>query len=83
MDPLIGAFWALVDMYVVEFIHLEMAAFHVRSRLEAQADPVALHDLRIVIRRLRSLLTPLKKVSAELSYQERRLRDRSVDNTLS
>lgn len=52
---------AFVDKYVAEFFQLEMAAFHARSRLEAETDPEALHDLRIVIRRLRSLLTPLKK----------------------
>jgi len=42
---------AFVDKYVAEFFHLEMAAFHARSRLEAETDPEALHDLRIVIRR--------------------------------
>ena len=53
---------AFVDKYVAEFIQLEMAAFHARSRLEARTDPEALHDLRIVVRRLRSLLAPLKKM---------------------
>lgn len=51
---------AFVDAYVAEFIRLEVALFHARSRLVAETDPEALHDLRIAVRRIRSLLTPLR-----------------------
>ncbi|MQT47903.1 MULTISPECIES: CHAD domain-containing protein [Pseudomonas] len=53
---------AFIDTYVKEILKLEVALFHARSRLEAETDGEALHDLRIAVRRIRSLLTPLRSV---------------------
>lgn len=55
---------AFVDMYVKEIIALEVALFHARARLETAADAEALHDLRIAVRRIRSLLIPVRSVPA-------------------
>lgn len=41
---------------------LETALFHAYARLEARADSEALHDLRINLRRMRSLLRPLRAI---------------------
>jgi CHAD domain-containing protein len=51
---------AFVDTYVKEIIALEVALFHARARLEGAADAEALHDLRIAVRRIRSLLIPVR-----------------------
>ena len=51
---------AFVDTYVKEIIALEVALFHARARLESAADAEALHDLRIAVRRIRSLLIPVR-----------------------
>ncbi len=61
---------AFVDDYVKEILELEVALFHARARLEAGADGEALHDLRIFIRRIRSLLTPLRALSATSGLRE-------------
>src|SRR5690606_13758071 len=45
---------------------LQIALLHARLRLEAGTDDEALHDLRIALQRLRSLLAPLRR-AAELS----------------
>lgn len=51
-----------VDHFVREILNLEVALFHAKAKLETQVDPEALHDLRIAIRRIRSLLIPVKNV---------------------
>lgn len=51
-----------VDKYVKEILALEVALFHAKARMEAETDDEALHDLRIYIRRIRSLLVPVRKV---------------------
>ena len=61
---------AFVDTYVAEFVRLEIALFHARSRLEADTDPEALHDLRIAVRRVRSLLTPLRSMEVTRAVRE-------------
>ncbi|MGI4837928.1 MAG: CHAD domain-containing protein [Janthinobacterium lividum] len=61
---------AFVNEYVKEIIELEVALFHARARLEATADDEALHDLRICIRRIRSLLSPLRSIAATNSLRE-------------
>ena len=58
---------AFVNEYVKEIIELEVALFHARARLEVSADDEALHDLRICIRRIRSLLSPLRSIAATSS----------------
>jgi CHAD domain-containing protein len=49
---------AFIDKFVAKFIQLEVTLFHAYSRLKADTDSKALHDLRIGVRRVRSLLTP-------------------------
>jgi CHAD domain-containing protein len=56
----------LVDALIAELIGLNLALLHARLRLEANTDAEALHDLRIALQRLRSLLAPLRRV-ADLS----------------
>lgn len=51
-----------VDKYVKEILALEVALFHAKARMEADSDDEALHDLRIAIRRIRSLLIPVRSV---------------------
>lgn len=51
-----------VDQYVKEILALEVALFHARARMEADVDAEALHDLRISVRRIRSLLIPVRAV---------------------
>jgi CHAD domain-containing protein len=60
---------AFVDKYVEEFIRIEIALLHARSRLVASTDPEALHDLRICVRRIRSLLTPLRSSEQTLGIR--------------
>lgn len=78
---------ALADRLIERFITLEVALLATRSRLAAQTDSEALHDLRIVVRRLRSLLRPLRglpgvdtleEVTAELGRLSSPLRDLDV-----
>lgn len=61
---------AFVNEYVKEILELEVALFHARARLEAGADDEALHDLRIYIRRIRSLLAPLRSIAATSALRE-------------
>lgn len=54
---------SFVDTLVAQVLSLQMAFFHDYARLEAQTDAQALHDIRINLRRLRSLLRPLRKIA--------------------
>ncbi|MDH1692551.1 CHAD domain-containing protein [Pseudomonas sp. GD03766] len=49
-----------VDQYVAEFVSLEVKLLNARERLRASTDDEALHDLRIAVRRIRSLLIPVR-----------------------
>lgn len=78
---------ALADRLIERFIILEVALLATRCRLAAQTDSEALHDLRIVVRRLRSLLRPLRglpgvetleEVTAEVGRLSSPLRDLEV-----
>lgn len=51
---------SFVDSIVAQALSLETALFHAYARMEANTDEEALHDLRINLRRLRSLLRPLR-----------------------
>jgi len=51
---------ALANRLIARFITLEVALLATGARLAAGTDAEALHDLRIVVRRLRSLLRPLR-----------------------
>ena len=50
----------LVDRIVVNIVRLEVRLLACQARLAADTDPEALHDLRTTVRRLRSLLRPLR-----------------------
>lgn len=51
---------ALANRLIARVIALDVALMATRARLAARTDSEALHDLRIVVRRLRSLLRPLR-----------------------
>lgn len=51
---------ALVDQLVAQIIGLEVGLLSCQARLAAVTDDEALHDLRTTVRRLRSLLRPLR-----------------------
>lgn len=78
---------ALVNRLVARFIALDVALVATRARLAASTDREALHDLRIVVRRLRSLLRPLRglpgvdtleEIAAEVGRLSSPLRDTEV-----
>ena len=54
---------SFVDEFVAEILTLQIALYHSRARLEARTDSEALHDLRISVRRIRSLLRPMRSIS--------------------
>lgn len=51
---------AIVDRLVAQVLGLEVRVLACQARLSARTDPEALHDLRTTVRRLRSLLRPLR-----------------------
>lgn len=51
---------ALVDRLVAHVLSLEVRLLACQARMTARTDPEALHDLRTTVRRLRSLLQPLR-----------------------
>ena len=54
---------SFVDKFVAEILTLQVALYHSHARLEARTDSEALHDLRISVRRIRSLLRPMRSMS--------------------
>ncbi|WP_283184448.1 CHAD domain-containing protein [Pseudomonas svalbardensis] len=54
---------SFVDKFVAEILALQVALYHSRARLEARTDSEALHDLRIAVRRIRSLLRPMRSMN--------------------
>ena len=53
---------SFVNRYVAEILKLQVALYHAQARLQADTDPDALHALRISVRRIRSLLAPVRNV---------------------
>ena len=51
---------SIVDAVVAHVFQIEISLYHACARLEGRTDTEALHDLRINVRRLRSLLKPLR-----------------------
>lgn len=51
---------AMLDHVIVQMLSLQVRLMACQARLEANTDSEALHDLRISVRRLRSLLRPLR-----------------------
>ncbi|AWM92501.1 metal-chelation protein CHAD [Pseudomonas sp. 31-12] len=54
---------SFVDRFVAEILTLQVAVYHALARLESRTDDEALHDLRIAIRRIRSLLRPFRSMN--------------------
>jgi len=50
----------MIDRLVAHILSLEVRLLACQARLTARTDPEALHDLRTTLRRLRSLLRPLR-----------------------
>lgn len=52
---------AFVDSIVAQLLRCQVDLWEIQARLQAETDSEALHDLRIQLRRLRTLLRPLRK----------------------
>jgi CHAD domain-containing protein len=50
----------MINRLVAHVLGLEVRLLACQARLNARTDPEALHDLRTTVRRLRSLLRPLR-----------------------
>ncbi|WP_139340904.1 CHAD domain-containing protein, partial [Pseudomonas sp. KK4] len=50
----------MIDRLVAHVLGLEVRLLACQARLSERTDPEALHDLRTTVRRLRSLLRPLR-----------------------
>lgn len=59
-----------LDSYVTEIRSLETALLKAHGRLAAEADEEALHDLRIAVRRIRSLIAPLRSLPENQALRE-------------
>lgn len=55
---------SMFNTVLAQVLRIEIALQHACFRLQAKIDDEALHDLRIQLRRLRSLLLPLRKIRA-------------------
>lgn len=60
---------AMVDHVVSQILALQVRLLACRERLAADTDSEALHDLRIAVRRLRSLLRPLQGLPGSNSWK--------------
>lgn len=78
---------SFADAVVISIVSLEVEVVHAFARLREASDSEALHDLRICVRRLRSLLKPLalgelvaglEAVSAEVGRRTTPIRDLEV-----
>jgi CHAD domain-containing protein len=61
---------ALVDRLVAQVLSWKCVCWPVR-RLTARTDPEALHDLRTTVRRMRSLLRPLRGLPGSNNWKWR------------
>lgn len=61
---------SFVDSFVSQIVALEVGLYHARARMEARTDTEALHDLRINLRRIRSLLRPLRETEGVAPLNE-------------
>lgn len=78
---------ALVDRLVGQVLSMEISLWACQARVRALTDSEALHDLRITVRRLRSLLRPLRglpgvdtleQAAADVGRLTTPIRDREV-----
>lgn len=58
-----------VDRIVATVVRLEVKLLACQARLQANTDPEALHDLRTTVRRLRSVLRPLRGLPGVLQLE--------------
>ena len=61
---------SFVDKFVAEVLSIEVALYHAHARMQARTDSEALHDLRIAVRRIRSLLRPLRSLDEITALNE-------------
>ncbi|WP_426198551.1 CHAD domain-containing protein [Pseudomonas sp. DC3200b2] len=61
---------AFTDDYVATILRLQVTLWGARARLREGSDADALHDLRIAVRRLRSLLVPVRKLTEMAPLRE-------------
>ena len=61
---------SFVDDFVAQVISLEVSLYHSRARLQANSDSEALHDLRITVRKIRSLLRPLRNMQEVIELNQ-------------
>lgn len=61
---------SFVDKFVAEILTLQVAVYHAYARLESRTDSEALHDLRIAIRRIRSLLKPFRSMNEVVALSD-------------
>ncbi|MFJ2485053.1 CHAD domain-containing protein [Pseudomonas sp. NPDC087639] len=61
---------SFADKFVAEVLGLQVRLYNARARLEARTDGEALHDLRIAVRRIRSLLRPFRLVEEMQTLSE-------------
>lgn len=61
---------SMVDQLVAEILTLDIKLLSCHARLSASTDSEALHDLRTTVRRLRSLLRPLRGLSGVKQLEE-------------
>ncbi|MDO9624552.1 MAG: CHAD domain-containing protein [Pseudomonas sp.] len=78
---------SLIESEMQQVLRLQITLYCCRERLLAATDPEALHDLRIAVRKLRSLLQPLRGLpvcdallqpASDLGRSSGPLRDREV-----
>lgn len=62
---------AIANQLLSQVLRLQVRLLACRERLAAQTDPEALHDLRIALRQLRSLLRPLTDLPCCAALQQR------------
>lgn len=61
---------AFVDSFVAQIVALEVGLYHAHARMDARTDSEALHDFRINLRRIRSLLQPLREIEGVAPLNE-------------
>ena len=73
----------LVDRLVAHVLGLEVRLLACQARLSARTDPEALHELRTTVRRLRSLLRPLRGLPGVEQVEVAAARGRRADHAVA
>ncbi|AOE85153.1 CHAD domain-containing protein [Pseudomonas sp. TCU-HL1] len=61
---------SFIDSIIAQVLGLEVSLHHAHARLACRTDNEALHDLRINLRKLRSLLRPMRRLEAPRMLDE-------------